>query len=408
MIRFIRPTIPAPEHWLPYVREAYQHRWFSNFGPLATRLEHALVEKFRPPGREAVLVANCTAGLTAALLALDVKGKVVVPSFTFPATAQAVLQAGCQPIFCDVSPRTWELDPHELDRLLGVAKAAAVIHVRAFGFCRDLEAIELAVARHGIPLVIDAAAALGAERDDGQPAGSQGDLEVFSLHATKVFAVGEGGVVFAPPGLAARIRTAINFGIHAGDVTMPGFNAKFSEFHAAVGLAVLDSIDGYLRRRRAIATTYRRAVAQFPHWTNPVQTGLAAWQTYPLLLPADVDAEAMVVEGRRQGVEFRRYYSPALHECSFPGYEAQNSLATSSLLASRMLCLPVYSDMTPQELDVVLGVLRNLASLSSAAAYFDAHGSGGVVGGSPHFHRGGRARPTDGARRLPAAPAQRE
>jgi dTDP-4-amino-4,6-dideoxygalactose transaminase len=368
VIPFIRPTLPPPEQWLPYLREAWENRWFSNFGPLAGRLERALSEKYAGGRREAVLVANGTCGLTAALLACDVKGRVVVPAFTFAATAQAVLQAGCQPIFCDVSPRTWELEPDALDDLLRRENVGGVIHVRAFGFCRDLEEIERIVGRFGVPLVVDAAAALGAQRDDGEYAGSQGDLEVFSLHATKVFCVGEGGLVFAPPALAAKLRAVINFGFQRGDVVMPGFNAKLSEFHAAVGLALLDAIDGYIERRRSVAARYRAAVAEFAGWANPVRTGRAVWQTYPALLPADVDPEAIVARGHQRGVVFRRYYAPALHETSFFKHATGNSLEEASLLSRRMLCLPVYADMTPEELDSVVGVLREFVDRSGHGA----------------------------------------
>jgi dTDP-4-amino-4,6-dideoxygalactose transaminase len=194
MLPFIRPTIPPPDAWLPYLQEAYQQRRFANFGPLATRLEHALTDKYGNGQREAVLVASGTAGLTAALLALNVRGKVVMPAFTFPATAHAALCAGCQPLLCDVSPQTWELDPGALSRLLQRETVGAVIHVRAFGFCRDLNEIEDVVRPFGVPLLVDAAAALGGQTAQGAYVGCQGDLEVFSLHATKVFEIGRAHV----------------------------------------------------------------------------------------------------------------------------------------------------------------------------------------------------------------------
>ncbi len=250
MIRFIRPTIPPPDNWLPYVREAYESRWFSNGGPLANRFEKALLDKYGTRDREAVLLANCTDGLTAALLALGIKGNVAVPAFTFPATAHSVACAGCQPVLCDVSKQTWEFDPNALRRLLQRERIAAVMHVRTFGFCRDISEIEEVARQFGVPLIVDAAAALGGCDERGAYAGSRGVAEVFSLHATKVFAVGEGGVVFASPDLAARIRAVANFGLCNNDVVLGGFNAKCSEFHAAVGLAVLECIDDYIEPPR--------------------------------------------------------------------------------------------------------------------------------------------------------------
>src|SRR5207248_1648525 len=140
--------------------EAYTLKRFSNFGPVVVRLEDELTRKYGN-GRRAVLVASGTAGLVAALVALDVQGPVVVPAFTFPATAQAVLQAGCTPVFCDVAAETWELDPEALEHLLRTEKVAAVLHVRSFGFCRDLGGVEAIARRYGVPLLVDSAAALG-------------------------------------------------------------------------------------------------------------------------------------------------------------------------------------------------------------------------------------------------------
>src|SRR5947209_5092077 len=109
MLPFIRPTVPPPDAWLPYLRPSYDQRVFANRGPAVRRLEAALETKYGGPEREAVLVSSCTSGLTAMLCALGASGRVVIPAFTFPATAQAVLQSGCRPLFCDVSPQTGEL-----------------------------------------------------------------------------------------------------------------------------------------------------------------------------------------------------------------------------------------------------------------------------------------------------------
>lgn len=359
MIRFIRPTIPPPEKWLPYVREAYERRWFSNGGPLARRFEEALIEKYGAGDRDAVLLANCTDGLTATLLALGVEGKVAIPAFTFPATAHAVVRAGCEPVLCDVSRRTWELDPDSLGQLLQREQISAAIHVRAFGFCRDISDLEEVARRHGVPLIVDAAAALGGRNGRGDYAGAQGVAEVFSLHATKVFAVGEGGVVFAAPELAAKIRAAANFGLRDGDVVMGGFNAKCSEFHAAIGLAVLDCIDQYIARRGEIAAVYRKCLdAELGRGAEDTP-GIPPWQTYPVLLPAGTNVAELVLQAKSRGMELRRYYHPSLHQTSLFRQHG-GRLPNSGELSARMLCLPVYSDMTRDEAAAVLDILRRL------------------------------------------------
>jgi len=361
LIRFIRPTVPEPEAWLPHLRSSYDQRVFANSGPAAVRLEAALTDRYAGADREVILVANCTSGIAAALLAVGASGRVVVPAFSFPATAQAVLQSGCRPVFCDVSRDTWEMDPGALDEVLARYPASAVVHVRAFGFCRDVEPIETIAARHRAHLIIDGAAALGGRLESGAWAGQQGDAEAFSMHVTKVFGVGEGGAVFASRRHAAHLRQACNFGLAGGDVVMRGLNAKLSDFHAAIGLALLDRIDGYVQRRRAVAERYDHAFASCAWAARAVGIGAPPMQTYPVLVESARRADGMVRRSLERGVELRRYYTPALHQTSAFSSAERGALEVSTDLASRMVCLPVYSDMTDAEIDTVIDTVTRAA-----------------------------------------------
>ena len=351
-IPFIRPTMPEPHEWLPFLEESYRRKVFTNFGPCAERLEHELTERFGGGRRRTVLTANATLGLTAALLALNVRGGVIVPSFTFAATAQAVLAAGCVPVLADVDPHTWELALSEVERLWKRQPIGAVVHVRSFGFCRDLREMTDWTHAHNVPLVIDAAAALGGWLPDGRWAGQQGDLEVFSLHATKVFGIGEGGLILCSPQLVPALKRAMNFGIDRDEVAATGCNAKLSEFHAAVGLAVLRQLDAFIARRQAIASQYISALKlrfQLP----ASDIGAPPWQTFPVAMP---DAEALpglMDRAHAAALTLRRYYRPALH-LSGRFHQPSAELKHSADLASRMVCLPVYSDMTDAECREVL------------------------------------------------------
>lgn len=340
---FIRPCLPPPEAWLPFLEQSYRARYFSNGGPCVRQLEAELQADYGGE-RRAVLTASGTAGLTATLLALDHKGTVIVPAFTFAATAQAVLAAGCRPVLCDVSEDTWELDPRELTNTLGRLfrheKPAAIIHVRTFGLCRNLERIEDIAARYSVPLIVDSAAALGGKLPDGRHAGCQGVAEVFSMHATKPFGVGEGGLVLTNDVLAERVRRAINFGILDGDPAMAGINGKMSEFHAAVGLAMLRRITGHVAVRTAVAMMYgltaKRGISGV--------FGHPPWQLYPLLT---TDPERIIRRAAERGIELRRYYRPSLH-LSRNFYE-KKPFPVAEHLAEHVLCLPIYSDMTAGE-----------------------------------------------------------
>jgi dTDP-4-amino-4,6-dideoxygalactose transaminase len=347
---FIRPSVPAPEEWLPDLAASYEAGWFSNRGPAVQTFEQEVVDRF---GRPASAVANATVGLTAVLLALDVRGRVVLPSFTFPATSCAVQLAGCEPVFCDVDDETWELDPAALKEALA-GGASAVIHVRAFGLCRDLSDVEGVCAAAGVPLVVDSAAGLGGRTAAGEVIGHAGVCEVFSLHATKPFAVGEGGVVLGDADVIDAARRASNFGLADGDVVGRGLNAKMDEFAAARARAMLRRLDAEIEGRARHAEAYREAL-DHALVAHPLDPGAPPWQTYPVRL-LDADARpALLDELAARGVEVRGYYAPALHESS--AFRSAVQLPVSERLSRSMVCLPNYGNATGSEIAELTGLI---------------------------------------------------
>lgn len=345
--RFVRPTVPAAEEWLPYLEPAIRAAHYTNFGPVAAQLEERIAAAYGRPGRAAILASSATSALTATLLALELRGPVVVPSFTFPATVQAIIGAGCSPVFCEVDPDTWELSPAALRRLVAEQPVVGVMPVRVYGLCRSLAEIDQIAATAGLPVVVDAAAALGGRLRDGTLAGQAGTAEVFSLHATKVFGIGEGGVVLADPGLVQRIRRCLNFGLDGGRVTALGLNGKLSELHAAVGLAVFDRLDRFVARRTAVAERYVAMATRLAGVSMPADPGRPPWQTFPIALPAATDLPRLVEALAAAGLETRPYYSPPLHRYALFGHTPH--LPVTDDVSSRVLCLPVYSDMTEDE-----------------------------------------------------------
>lgn len=358
-LRFIRPVVPGPEEWVELLEPAYEAKQFTNFGPVTRRFEQALAQRFAG-SRQVVTTANATAGLTAVLQALGIRGPVVVPSFTFPATAHAVLMAGCTPVFCDCSARTWGLDPAALARVLDQRRPAAVIHVRPFGFSHEVGDIEALTRNQAIPLIIDAAAALGAQVDVPSKVGLEGTAEVFSLHATKVFGVGEGGAVFVEPELESRLRRTTNFGLDGIEVSCAGGNAKLSEVQAAIGLSVLERLPDFVRHRRRVAARYHDALCQHPRIERCWPNALAPWQCFPLLLAHGEDAGPLVGRAAEAGVELRRYYYLPLHQTRAFNQYCDTRLPVTESLAPRILCLPVYADMSETEQDRVIDLMTTL------------------------------------------------
>jgi|YelNatPaOPRAMG01_1025707.scaffolds.fasta_scaffold30678_3 dTDP-4-amino-4,6-dideoxygalactose transaminase len=357
---FQRPLLPPIASWSDDLRLAYDRRWFSNGGELSRRFEHVLTERV---GRPVVACSNGTAAITAALLALDLPAaaEVVLPSFTFPATLWAVLQAGLTPVLADVDASTWELSPASVERVAEYCpRLGAVLAVRTFGLCRDMAGLQDWCTARGLPLVIDAAAALGGSLPDGTPAGCQGAMETFSLHATKPFAVGEGGAIACAPEYEPALRRILNFGLEEGRLLNAGFNGKMSEFVAAVGLAQSRVIEAHLALRRSAAQRYMDFFAQHaPDWVLPEQPGSPPWQSYAALAPSRKAADELESAAARLGVQLRRYYRPALHMAAVAMNFARCSLPVAEDLAGRMVCLPLYSDMGEAE---QAGLLDRLVS----------------------------------------------
>ncbi|HEX7966557.1 MAG TPA: DegT/DnrJ/EryC1/StrS family aminotransferase [Gammaproteobacteria bacterium] len=355
-IRYIRPEIPPPEEWLAHLRESYAVGYFTNTGPAVRRFEAALASKYSR-GRAAVSGPNATNALVAALEALDVRGgTVLTPAYTFPATAHAIQMAGARPEFCDIDPATWELDPEAVRHRLAQGGIGAILHVRAYGFGHDLGWLETLAREHKVPLLIDAAAALGGSQSLGGCVGQQGDMEVFSLHATKVFAIGEGSVTFMHPDLEQRYRRVSNFGIDYPDVTDAGLNSKLSDVQAAVGLAVLDHIDSHIAHRQRVASLYHEALAGLPQLRHLQPPALSPWQSYPVLLAPGVDVGRVLERALAARLELKRGYYRALHQTT--RFRSEPRLPVTEDVAAQVVCLPVYSSMSDETAAEVLRRFR--------------------------------------------------
>lgn len=366
-----RPVMPKPEHWLPYLTTSYDRHYFTNFGPNEQLLSRRIAGRFCAPGGEAVLTCNATAALTAALVALGVRGNVAIPAFTFPATLHAVIAAGCRPVLLDVDPVTWELSAEIVAEAMRRCDIHALMPVRVFGFVRDHADLLALAHRQGVPVIFDSAAALGHVRFPISDA-DQNYVEVFSLHATKSFAVGEGGAILCPPRIARDVRRVLNFGLNADRSFGDGMNAKMSEFQAAVGLAALDMLDPLLERRRQVAAAYTAHFARLDGVALAPDTRFCPWSVYPVLTAAGTDVPEVVSAAAKAGLQLRRYYHPSLERgyCGtmvtplIPG----GDLPVSRRISEGMLCLPVYADMTEAELAWIMPVLTDLFATTAPFA----------------------------------------
>jgi dTDP-4-amino-4,6-dideoxygalactose transaminase len=367
VIRFQKPQLPPVAEIAAYYARSEEAGWFSNRGPCHELLTERLEARLGPEVR-CVPVGNATLGLMVGLRALvgarPEAREVVLPSFTFAATVDAVLWAGLEPVFVDVEPRSWHMDPAALRAALAARKGrvAAVLACSTFGVPpapAHRAAWEAAAREAGAALLVDSAAGFGATGEDGAPLGRQGDAEVFSFHATKPFAIGEGGLLTTTdPEVAARATRLANFGFEDGVVhDAPGLNAKLPEWSAATALAVLDGYDDVLARRRAAAAELLAAVE--PHgfaWQAGAEG--AAWQFVPVLAPSPRVREAAIARARDARIELRTYFSVPLHRMpAFASAPVAGGLGCTDDLAARALSLPMANDQSAAERDAIVACL---------------------------------------------------
>ncbi|MFO1539114.1 MAG: DegT/DnrJ/EryC1/StrS family aminotransferase [Chloroflexota bacterium] len=374
---FIRPDVPPIASWAPILEEAYRAGRYTNFGPLSRRLEAHVATTWGDAEAVCVAASSGTAAIAAPLIASGVTGRVILPAFTFAATLAAVRMAGAEPFLVDVDPTDWRIAPETLAEALRVTGTRSAVVLCPFGIRSDFRAHAAIVGARGGVLVVDDAAGIGADRRPVPIAPHT--FEACSLHATKPFAVGEGGVILAHRSREAALRRALNFGLDPAspaDLDGWGINGKLSELHAAVGLAAAVGFDDRLARRRGLARRYIHAVAPLPGIVIETDPHAAGWQFFPMLLPHAEAATRFIAAAAARGMETRRYYAPALSAGT--DVDRLGSCPVAEDLAARMCCVPVYATLTDAEADAMVAIVAD--SLAEALGHARGRAPGSAAG----------------------------
>lgn len=362
-----RPTVPNPDAVIEDFRRILASGQLTN-GPYVEELEHRAAEHLGV--RHCVAVASCTSGLMLVLRASDLSGDVVLPSFTFAATAHAVAWNGLRPLFADIDPDTLTLSPASVAVAAG-ARTSAIIATHTYGTPCDVEALADLAEQCGIPLFFDAAHAFGSRRGD-RAVGGFGNAEVFSLTPTKPLVAGEGGIIATnDDDLAAACRSGRDYGKEPDyDFRFVGLNARMSEFHAAVALASLGSIEERIQARNDLASSYRQALGQIPGLAFPaIRRGDRSTYKDLTVLVDDrtfgLDAAALAEALAAEGVETRRYYAPPVHRTTAYRVVANGvRLPVTDDTAARVLTLPLWAGMTDELVDRVAEAIDRIRSAS--------------------------------------------
>lgn len=317
--------------------------------------------------RHAVGVSSCTTGLMLTYRGLNLTGEAIVPSFTFMATVSALCWVGVRPVFVDVDFATTNIDAGQIESAI-TSRTSAIIAVHNFGNPAQIDELEHLARRNGLKLVFDAAHGFGACYR-GQPVGAQGDAHVFSLSPTKLLVAGEGGIVATNDDrLARQVRIGREYGnTGAYDSAFAGMNARLPEFNALLGRHGLPLLDGVAQRRNEAAQSYAQALAGLPGLElQRVEAGnRSSYKDFSLA----VDYEAFGVSRDQlarclaaEGIETRKYYSPAVHQqTAYHRYAPHESLLPNTIrLARDSLSLPMGTHLAPSHIERIAEALQRI------------------------------------------------
>ncbi|MCL6450610.1 MAG: DegT/DnrJ/EryC1/StrS family aminotransferase [Acetobacteraceae bacterium] len=387
-----RPTLPEPGLLMRGLVSILTGDSLTN-GPTVQELERRAASYAGVP--HAVAVSSCTAGLTLTLRCLGLEGEVILPSFTFCATAHAAAWNGLVPVFADIDPHTWNLDPRRVEEAV-TPRTSAIVAVHVFGNPCAVEELEAIARRFGLALVVDAAHAFGSRRGP-RPVGCAGAAEVFSLSPTKVLVAGEGGLVTTrDPALAARLRDARNYG-HSGDYDchLVGMNARMGEMNALLARAGLELLEVWLARRERLVGLYREALNGLDgiEFQSIRPEDRSTFKDLTVCIDPDrfgLSRDELAVALEAEGISTKKYFYPPVHEQAV--YRGRGlalhppGLPVTARVSRRALSLPLYSHMPEEEIAIVAGAIRDIHREREAVRrWLRDHGEPGA---SP-AHRGG-------------------
>ncbi len=360
-----QPYLPPFEEVLPFLERIWESKVLTNSGPFHQELEQALCDYLKV--NHVSLFTNGTLALVTALQALRITGEVITTPYSFVATSHSLLWNGIKPVFVDIDPKTFNMDPARIESAI-TPQTTAILPVHCYGHPCDMEAIQKLADNYNLKVIYDAAHAFGVMDAQGSIL-RHGDLSVLSFHATKVFNTFEGGAIVCNDAKTkVRIDHLKNFG-HAGETTVvaPGINGKMHEFSAALGLLQLKHLDEALARRKAVDEEYRARLKNVQGISCLGDAGekVANYAYFPILVESTYHRtrDELYHWLKEHGIHPRRYFYPLISE--FPMYRGlpsagRENLPIATSAAQRILCLPIYPAL---EMDVVHEICDLIATV---------------------------------------------
>jgi len=357
-----RPFLPPLGEFSEALAEIWENRWLTNRGPIEIRFEKALSHYLK--AANVCLFNNGTLALQIALQGMEIAGEVITTPFSFVATAHALFWNKIRPVFCDIEPDYCTIDPQKIEELI-TPWTTAILAVHVFGHICQLNALASIAKKHNLRLIYDSAHAFGV-KVNGKSITAYGDMNMLSFHATKLFHTFEGGaLVFDEEGLKSKFNYLKNFGFkNEVEVVMPGTNAKMTEFQALMGITLLKYFDQMVKKRKKISELYRDRLADVPgikfckELTPEVEYNYAY---VPVQICEDefgCSRDDLYKEMKKYNVFTRRYFYPLIPDYAcYKHVFLSDSLKYARLVSNRILTLPIYSELTLEEVEKICDLI---------------------------------------------------
>lgn len=346
MIPSNKVYLPPKEEYTQYLDRIWENGWVTNNGELLRTLESRLEDTLG--AKHVRVVANGTLALQVGLRALNLTGEVITTSFSYVATTSALIwESGVEPVFADIQPDTFNIDPGDVEDLI-TDETSAILPTHVFGVPCDVDRLDAIAKAHNLHVMYDGAHAVGTRMGDRSVLLS-GDLTAVSFHGTKLFHTVEGGaLVTDDDAIAERIDLVRAFGHVGNDHHMSGINAKNSEFHAAMGLCLLPRLPIFIKQRKQRYEQYRRHLQDVPvaFQTLP-EGGRYNYAYFPVLFSNPEQMVAVQEHLADNDIHARRYFTPALNQLPYVDAPA---CPVAESVSRRILCLPFFQEITEEEI----------------------------------------------------------
>lgn len=359
-----QPDLPPLEEFTELLKQIWDSKIITNNGPFHQQLEKALADYL---GIKYIsLFSNGTLALVTALQALRITGEVITTPYSFVATTHALWWNNIKPVFVDIEPITFNIDPEKIEAAI-TSKTTAILPVHVYGNPCDVERIKGIADTYGLKVIYDACHTFGVTIK-GIPVLNFGDLSVMSFHATKVYNTFEGGaIVCQDEATKKRIDNLKNFGfVNETTVVAPGINAKMNEVQAAMGLLQLKYIDGLVEKRRQIAKQYRTLLKNIDgiSYIEDIPDVKHCYSYFPIFINKEKygkTRDEVYEELKSNNIFGRRYFYPLISQ--FPTYRGLDSSQPGKMLAAEkatedVICLPIYPDLDVDQVNKICTILK--------------------------------------------------